>query len=243
MLRLAPPPHPASTRCRSPGGSIDRRRSFPHAERMLERTASWCHRHRWLVLSTWLIPAVALTFAAGAASGAFADGGRLNGTDSQAAYDLLSTQFPTEAGDSANIVFYDEHGIAADRGVIEAYLARVEALPRVAEVGLPFQARAPTRPSQISADGTTAYATLNFTVDGATSIDATAKQIVADAAEMRGDGLQVEFAGGWFTDVKMPASEAFGLLAAVVILLIAFGSVVAMGLPIVTAIIGIVIAL
>ncbi len=71
----------------------------------------------------------------------------------------------------------------------------------------------------------------------------TAKQIVAAAADMRDDGIQVEFAGGWFTEVKMPASEAVGLLAAVVILLIAFGSVVAMGLPIVTAIIGIVVAL
>ena len=132
---------------------------------MLERTASWCHRHRWLVLLTWLVAAVALTAAAGSAAGAFADGGRLDGTDSQAAYDLLRTQFPAEAGDSANIVFHDDQGIAADRGVIEAYLARVEALPRVAEVGPPFQARAPTGPSQISADGTTAYATLNFTVD------------------------------------------------------------------------------
>src|SRR4249919_2595558 len=133
MLWLAPPPHPGSPRGCSPEGSIDPRRSFPHAECMLERTASWCHRHRWLVLVTWLVAAVALTVAAGAASGAFADGGRLDGTDSQAAYDLLRTQFPAEAGDSANIVFHDDHGIEADRGVIDAYLAKVAALPRVAE--------------------------------------------------------------------------------------------------------------
>src|SRR4051812_35951970 len=158
---------------------------------MLERTASWCHRHRWLVLSTWLIAAVALTFAAGAAAGAFADGGRLDGTDSQAAYDLLSKQFPSEAGDSANIVFHDDHGVAADRGVIEAYLAEVRALPRVADVGPPFQARAPGAPAQISADGTTAYATLSFTLDGEASIATTAKQIVDDAAQMRGDGVEV----------------------------------------------------
>jgi RND superfamily putative drug exporter len=210
---------------------------------MLERSASWCHRHRWLVLFTWLVAAVALTVAAGSASGAFAEGGRLDGTDSQAAYDLLTKQFPNEAGDSADIVFHDDHGVGADRGVVEAYLAEVAALPRVAEVGPPFQARAPGAPTQVSADGTTAYATLSFTVDGDTSLDATARQIVDGAADLRGDGIQVEFAGGWFTEAKMPASEAVGLLAAVVILLVAFGSVVAMGLPIVTAIIGIVIAL
>ena len=210
---------------------------------MLERTASWCHRHRWLVLSLWLVAAVGFVAAAGAASGEFADGGRLTGTDSEAAYQLLADQFPDGGGDAASIVFHDPEGVGADRGVIEAYLSRVEALPRVAAVRSPYQPRAPTERVQVSADGTTAYAAIDFTTGESPDMETTVAAIVDAAAVPRAEGVQVEFASSWFTEVEMPASEAVGLLAAVVILLIAFGSVVAMGLPIVTAIVGIVIGL
>ena len=53
----------------------------------------------------------------------------------------------------------------------------------------------------------------------------------------------MQFAGGWFGDTSMPASEVVGIVAAIIVLLIAFGSLIAMGLPIVTALIGIVISL
>ena len=63
------------------------------------------------------------------------------------------------------------------------------------------------------------------------------------AAPLRAQGVDVQFSGGWFTDSSMPASEIVGIVAAIVVLLVAFGSLIAMGLPILTALVGIGISL
>ena len=63
------------------------------------------------------------------------------------------------------------------------------------------------------------------------------------AQPLEREGVQVEFGGSWFSDVQMPASEVVGIIAAIVVLLVAFGSLIAMGLPIVTALIGVGISL
>ncbi len=205
---------------------------------MLERLASWSFRHRWTVVVAWLVAAVAVTMAAGAFGGDYADGGRLKGTDSDAAYQLVQREFPAAVGEEATVVFADPAGLADDRPAIEAYLAQVRSLARVAEAPSPFDGA-----GSISADGTVAYTSVTFDAADGAALEQGALAVRDAAASLRSTGLRVEFGGWWYQDGGVPSSELFGVGAAAVILLLAFGSVVAMGLPLLTAVFGILIAL
>ena len=209
---------------------------------MLEKLASVCHRRRWFVIAIWITAAIGISLISGSSGGSSADGGRLQGTDSDKAYQVLAKEFPTSSGGSAMVVFRDPAGVSKDQPGIDAYLAKVRTLHYVAAIGSPFASGAN---GQISKDGTTAFATVDFTdgVKGDVIGTTTAKDMATAATQLRAGTVQVEFRGPWFIDGRVPSSEVFGLLAAVVILLIAFGSVVAMGLPIATAILGIIIGL
>ncbi|MCB0999252.1 MAG: MMPL family transporter, partial [Acidimicrobiales bacterium] len=202
---------------------------------MLRRLASLSVRHRRLVLVAWVLALVGTMAAAGAWGGDAATSGRLEGTDSDAAYQLYTEHFPDDPDGSALMVFEDSRGIDAAGPAIEDFLAEVRSIPGV------FAVTSPLTDGQRSADGTVATAEVNFDVDaGADTVVAE----IADAADgLRATGTEVDFSSFWFQEFVMPASEGFGLLAAVVILLIAFGSVVAMGLPLVTAVVGIAVGL
>src|SRR5690242_16225503 len=197
---------------------------------MLTRIARTSFRHRKLVLVTWLV-AFALAVAGGSAlAGDYANSGRLSHTDSQAAYDSLARDFPQQHGDEARIVFAD---VRHDRPAIDAYLARVAHVDGVIGV----------HPLQVSPGGAIAVAPITTSNTSSAHPVRTAHKIKDLAAPLERQGVRVEFSGGWFTDTSMPASEAIGVIAAIVILLIAFGSLIAMGLPILTALVGIAISL
>ena len=115
---------------------------------------------------------------------------------------------------------------------MRSYLDQVRALPGISAVTSPFDA-----PEQRSADGTVAFATVELASDH--PADTTAAAMAEKAKALQHPGLDVALGGYLFQDVQVPASEGVGLLAAAIILLIAFGSVVAMGLPILTAIAGV----
>jgi RND superfamily putative drug exporter len=210
-----------------------------HAGGMLRSIASFSVRHRALVVVIWLVAAVgAATAAAASFGGEFADDGRLPGTDSQRAYDLFREQFPAAAvpgEDTATMVFEDGRGLADPQvaAAIGGFVADLRALPGVTG------ATSPEQGGQVSTDGTVGAAEVAFDHDDTAVIG----RITAAADELRATGTQVDFASGWFSEGSLPASEAFGLLAAAVVLLIAFGSVVAMGLPLLTALIGVAIGL
>ncbi|MDQ1377013.1 MAG: putative drug exporter of the superfamily [Acidimicrobiaceae bacterium] len=215
---------------------------------MLARLARSSYRHRRLVVLGWLVGLVLLTFVASSAGSAYSQIFRLSGTDSQAATDLLQTRFPSQAGSSADIVFKATAGSTAATGstgvkdpAIQARLntlfGDVGKLPQVGEVLSPF---ASGGAGQISADGTIGYATVNLRVDRAAVSQSTKNQLQSLVRSANGPGLQVEGGGDPFTgNPAVGSTELIGLLAAVVILLIAFGSLLAMGLPILTALFGI----
>src|SRR3989475_3060813 len=125
---------------------------------------------------------------------------------------------------------------------MEQFFAQVKTLPKVAAVVDPYQATqgAP----QISQDGTIAYARIDFTVQAqdipkAEVIDLEKK---GDALESRMSGVRVEFGGDVIQNAQFEppgGAEAVGFVAAIIILLITFGSVLAMGLPILSALFGI----
>ncbi len=143
---------------------------------------------------------------------------------------------PDLSGDSATVVFHSADGLdrPATTAAIRSYLGEVRSLPRVSAVGSPFDV-----PAQISADGTIAFATVELSPDGPGTAETTAAAMAEKAAALERGGVEVAFGGYLFQNVQVPASETVGLLAAAVILLVAFGSVVAMGLPIITAVVGV----
>lgn len=208
-----------------------------HDGRMLRTLASCSVRHRRLVVLAWLVTIVAATVAAGRWGGDDSDGGGLGGTDSDAAYELYLDHFPEDPSGTALMVFEDADGIDAASTDIDAFLDGVRSVPGVLEV------TSPLTDGQRSADGKVATAEVTFDPDPPGGVDATIDGIVAAADALRSTGTDVDFSSFWFQDAEMPASELAGLLAAVVILLVAFGSVVAMGLPLVTALAGIVVGL
>ena len=193
---------------------------------MLTRIARTSYRRRRLVVVAWFVVLVAGVTLGSSLTGDWAEGGRLPGTDSQRAADLLNAEFPERGGEDATIVFGD---VNRDRAAIDNYLADVARVVGVLAVD----------PIEVAPDGHIAIAGITLDDTDTDMIPVTVDRVAALAQPLRDQGVEIEFANGWFLEESMPASEAIGLLAAVVVLLVAFGSVLAMGLPIVTALVGI----
>ena len=203
---------------------------------MLARIGRWCFRRRRAVFSAWIVLVIGLGIAAAVAGGTTTTVFDVPGTESQRAFDLLTKRFPERAGDTADVVWRSERGVddAAVKARIQRLLDRVGKLEHVVSIASPY-AGVPT----ISRDGRIAFASVQFDRRGT----ALPKPLIADltslvSAANRPD-LQVE-AGGrviQFAELEGPGgrAELIGLLVAIVVLLVSFGSVVAAGLPIVTA--------
>jgi putative drug exporter of the RND superfamily len=202
--------------------------------------ARWTMAHRRTVVVAWVIAAVGVFALASSVGKQVASSFSLPGTDSQRAVDLLKSRFPARAGDTDEVVFHARVGTlgsAADRAQIESTLGRIARLPHVTAVVSPF---APGQHA-ISRDGTIAFATVTFDKLANALSNATVDKVIATAESARSAGLQVEL-GGQAIEQAQQASLGFatvvGILAAIVILLISFGSFSAMGLPIATALLG-----
>jgi putative drug exporter of the RND superfamily len=207
---------------------------------VLARWARVAVRRRRLVLAAWLA-ALALIIGFGVRfGGSFDSSFSIPGTESQAAFDLLTERFPQRAGDSATLVFQADGGVTAPdaRPQIESVLAQAAALPGVVEVQSPF---GPGGERQIAPDGRIAYAVLQYG-EQSNAIPAGHVERLLDLVDESSTPAVTVEAGGQvvqFNEQEPPGtSELIGVVAAVFILLIAFGSVVAMGLPITTAIVG-----
>jgi RND superfamily putative drug exporter len=211
---------------------------------MLVRLADWCYRRRRLVVLAWVAALVGAFALAGAFGGEFKQDYLQPGSESQQVSNTLKASFPQKSGDTLQIVVHSEAGITSEavEARVENLLADVATAEHVVSVASPFT---PEAAHQVSADGTTAYADV--------ALDKSADEFTADEAKAlvdpilaAGDAtLQVEAGGPVATKSLTVAagSEGIGLIAAAIILLIAFGSVVAMGLPLITALFGLGIAM
>ena len=198
-----------------------------------------CARHPFRVLGAWLVAAVAIVALQGTLGGQLDDGAsffRVPGVESQRATDILADRFPSQGGQTARIVFHTGAGRIDDGGhkaTVERARTQLATSHAVAGVTDPFA----TQSAAISADGKTAYVDVAYTVTKLTVTqldDATVAAVAARAA-----GVQTEFTGALAQVVQSsPSSELIGIGIAMLVLLIAFGSVVAMGLTIFTALVG-----
>src|SRR5277367_1460571 len=206
------------------------------------KLARWSTTHRKYVLIGWIVLLFGVNALAQSAGTEYSNNFTLPNSDAQRAADLLQKSFPAQAGDRDTIVFATKNGTVLDPAVrsrMSATFAEVEKLPHVAAVISPYTG--PSAGKSISADKNIAFATVVFDEKANLLPTSAAEHVVKVARAADQPGLQVELGGQAIEATDKPGfgvSLAVGLLAAIVILLLTFGSVVAMGLPIVTALFG-----
>jgi RND superfamily putative drug exporter len=208
---------------------------------VVARVARWCVEHRLRTLIVWLVVLVAVIGASSAVGTRHATDFTLKGTESQQAEDVLARDFPSQSGDLDQIVFATRGAAITDSAIrarITPVLARIAKLPHVAGVTSPYTtggARA------ISSDGRIAFATVTFDKQAAAIPKPAIDRVISAAEQASAPDLQVALGGQAIEAAQttsLGGATALGLAAAIVVLLITFGSVVAMGLPVVTALLG-----
>ncbi|MBI5949228.1 MAG: MMPL family transporter [Chloroflexi bacterium] len=205
---------------------------------LLERWARLAHRRRGRVIAAWVVLLAGLIASAVAFGGEYATNFKLPGSETQEALDLLEARFPAQSGDEAVVVFEAPSGMAdpAVKSQVESLFAEVRGLKDFVEILSPYE----EKQGYISQDGTIARALVRFSTQNQ-ELDA---EVVATLVQMadnaNSETLRVEIGGDIVEFQEHPdfGSEFFGLGAAIIILFIAFGSVIAVGLPIGAAVFG-----
>ncbi len=194
-------------------------------------------RHPWRVLGATVAAIAALVFTFSMFGGKYEDSFSIKGTQAQSAVDLLKARFPQAAGDSTTFVVKAPAGLndPTVHARVDTLVADLKTLPDVVSVASPYDA-----PNSISPDGTIARITVQHDAKARdlprSSINA---MLALRSRESSPPDFQVEAGGPALSRIEhsagFGATEMIGVGAAVVVLLLAFGSVVAMGLPIITA--------
>ncbi|MCO5217415.1 MAG: MMPL family transporter [Thermomicrobiales bacterium] len=206
----------------------------------LARWARFAANNPWKVISGWVVVIVVALLLSNTFGGEYAASFSLPGSESEKAVAILMEKFPEAAGDSATIVVQAKDGLISDPAVQEQLTQIVtesSALPGVVGVITPEM-----NPLQISEDGTIAYLMVQY---GGSAMELTPEDVaplfeLVDGANS--DTLRVEVGGQVASMGEIPElgnNEIYGIIAAMVIMLLMFGSVIAMGLPIITAIAGV----
>jgi putative drug exporter of the RND superfamily len=203
--------------------------------------ARWCHRYRYLVVLLWLSALVGLGAAARAVGTHYSADASLSGTESVKALELLRAAFPAAAGEACTVVWQVARGTVRDPAVenrMTGALDRISRLPMVNVVHGPY---GPAGTGQISRDGRTAYAWVTFTRRAESVGKQDVLRVIDTARAARTDGLRVELGGFAVQQAELKvggAGQLIGVVAAAVVLFIAFRSLFAMVLPILSALVG-----
>ncbi|HEX5945833.1 MAG TPA: MMPL family transporter [Acidimicrobiales bacterium] len=196
---------------------------------MLRRIVTWSYDRRRRVVALWIAALVAATVLAGTAGGDTDQDFTVPGSDSAEAVALLQDRFPTFSGGTVDVVY------RATDGVVDPDAqARIDALAGdVSEVDHVVAAE----PGPLSPDRSTGMLKVRFAQDANRVPVESVERVMHLAGEAEADGLQIELGGYPIERVEQSeaGSESVGLLAALLILLVAFGSVLAAGLPLVIA--------
>ena len=213
----------------------------PAQHSVLGRLASWCHDHRWWVLVIWVVGLVGANVGAQALGSNFSN--NLSG-GTQSAQAILDANFPGFSGSPAQVVVTTTAPFTdpANKARTERMAAALAPLAHVATVTSPFSTQGA---AQISRGGHIGYLRVDFDQAAGDLPAASIQKVIDTAQSFDAPGYHVALGGlaiGLVAGAKPGPAEGIGILAAIVIMLLAFGSVVAMGLPIMTALFGISVA-
>ncbi len=209
----------------------------------LYRLGGFCARHRLVVLGLWVVLFVGLTAFARSAGTETSDNLTLPGTGSQNATDLLDKRFPDQANGTNPVALKIASGKLTDSKYKQAIDDTVTAFKKDPNVRDATSPDSSAGKSQLSKDGRIGYIALNLKPGPGGLSEEEANAIIAEAAPARKAGIDTAFGGYLGQKVSKPDthdSEVIGIAAAVIVLLFTFGTVVAMGLPITTALLGLV---
>jgi RND superfamily putative drug exporter len=199
----------------------------------MRRVARWCVSHRLAVIAAWIVILIGAVFISSSTGSNYSSGNSLSGTQSAIAQNLLKQASPAAAGDSEQIVFATHGGsvtASATRTQISQMLTKVAHLPNVATVTSPYT---PAGSKQISRNGTVAFATVQFTKDSNAISSSQATTFVNTARAPNSRNLDVQVLGqiASSTNPSSQSSTLIGVAAAMLILLVVFGSLLAALLP------------
>src|SRR5919106_1115841 len=199
--------------------------------RRLARLADIAYRRRGRMVVAWIVAAVVIIGLGTSLAGEYNADYDTPGSESEAASDLTEQQFGGYSGQEVYVVWEDESGADSPeaRERADAFLAEAKQVDHIAE----------ETPIRISEDGTIGATTLPLTIPG-WEVEKEEGEALIDAAEANsGDGLEIKLGGDpIYRAQEAPTPEGIGFLGAAIVLLIAFGSVVAAGLPLAMALVG-----
>ncbi|MFD2418681.1 MMPL family transporter [Amycolatopsis pigmentata] len=207
---------------------------------VLYRLARFSFRRRVLVTAIWAAVLLALGLGAMTLSGQLTNSVTIPGTESQRAIDQLRERFPEAGtgGATARVVVQAPTGQRltdpAGHDTVERLVAALNTVPKAAGAADPFAVKA------VSPDGRVALVQLTYRVQASELTDADRQALTATTTDARNAGLDVEIGGDAMQGMPATgATEGLGVAVAALVLAITFGSVVAAGLPLLTALIGV----
>jgi len=201
----------------------------------MSKLARWCFGHRKWVVGLWLLATVAVVGFSTHEGSAFGGSFSLPSTDSQAAVNLLTQNFPSASGEGDQVVIQATHGAtinsATVRTEVTAALAKVAAVPGVESVASPYAkaGAAHAGGGLISRDGTVAFAVVTWDKQVAQITTADADNLIKAAESADGPTVHISLSGQAITNSERPSpgfTVGVGVLAALVVLLIIFGGAV-----------------
>ena len=224
----------------------------PTGATLLGRIGGWCFDHGGKAAALWLTALIVVVAAAGVWGSAFESSSDVPGSDSAAGLAVLEEHFPDlgTGGQSGTIVFRAEQGVhdpdvvaAMDRllATVDAGFPDADGVPRApgATVVSPYTALGA---SQVATTGPLAgelaFAQVNLAADVDSTESGRIGDLIAEAAPDL-EGLEVLAGGQYLATVEPPESELIGVAFAIVVLIVSFGSVLAMGLPVAVALGGV----
>jgi putative drug exporter of the RND superfamily len=199
--------------------------------RRLSRLADIAYRRRGRVVIAWIVATVVIIGLGSSFAGEYNANYHTPGSESEAASNLTEREFGGYSGQEIYVVWKDPAGAmspAAQRG-IDAFFAEATQVNHIArETAI-----------RVSKDGTIATTTLPLTVNGWEVPKEDGEKLIAAAEGNSGDGLEIKLGGDpIYAAQETTSPEGIGFLGAAIVLLIAFGSVVAAGLPLAIALVG-----
>ncbi|WP_329223215.1 MMPL family transporter [Streptomyces sp. NBC_01485] len=210
----------------------------------LRRLGAWCARHFVIVIVAWLVALVALQVLNHSYGGTYEDNFSLPGVQSQKGLDVLKKHDPQAGGYGSQIVLHDDkQALTALSSQMSTTVGDLQKLPHVLSVQNPLSQTA-SKVGPVSTDGKTGYITVRFDVQPSTLGDGYLDGVDHAVQPLRAAGADVEY-GGPLGELARPAaddriSELIGFAVAIVVLLVGFGSVIAAGLPLLTALISVI---
>ncbi|MEU3948803.1 MMPL family transporter [Streptomyces sp. NPDC029526] len=225
----------------------------PRRTGLLRRLGEWCARHFVIVIIAWLVALVALQVVSRAVGGTYSDNFTLPDAQSQRGIEVLQQHDPQAGGYSSQIVLHDEQQqLTALGSQMSTTIGALEKLPHVLSAQNPLSATGSSSSDEqqqsnvgpLSTDGRTGYITVRFDVQPSTLGDDYLDGVDQAVEPLRQAGAQVEY-GGPLGELARPApddrmSELIGFAVAIVVLLVGFGSVIAAGIPLLTALVSVV---